>query len=79
MIIDPQFRPGSHCQIYDHDWRVTSMKGRSQCRVCEKLAYCPECSSLHALTIPLGALRVRCSSHTTNPGRRSDPDAETVP
>ena len=73
MMYDPLFRPGSHCQIYGHTWQAMSTPGHSQCSLCKKPAYCPEC----AHTIPLGALRVRCSHHTTRPSeRRPAPNAE---
>ncbi len=58
-MIDPTFRLGSHCQIYGHDWRVTSMKGRYSCHMCRAVAYCPAC----VRTIPLGAIIVRCEWH----------------
>ncbi len=77
MLIDPLFRPGSHCQIYGHEWRVTPIKGQWQCHLCEKPAYCPTCAKTHAHTIPPGALSVSCAQHTTHPvERRPDVDAE---
>ncbi len=79
MLVDPLFRPGSHCQIYGREWRVTSITGHWQCAICQKPAYCPECTKTSAHTIPLDALRVRCAQHATRSTERSldaDADAE---
>jgi hypothetical protein len=59
MMADLEYRQGSHCQIYDHSWRPTSLQGQYMCRVCGVVAYCPGC----LLTVPLGATKMRCERH----------------
>ncbi len=59
MMHDLEFRQGSLCQIYDHNWRSTSQQGKYECRNCKAIAYCPGC----LLAIPKGAATMRCERH----------------
>lgn len=59
MIVDPEYRRGSLCETYGHDWRPANEPGMFQCSTCRAMGYCPGC----VLIMPKGVLMMRCKQH----------------
>ena len=60
MFDNLEFRRCSICEIYSHSLVPTKEQGIYKCRICRAISYCPDCDPL---TIPVGALRLRCEQH----------------